>query len=130
MQIGSTPVLRIAAVLCAATMLLASAPANIGGAWQFKVELSMGTAEPVVTFKQDGEKITGTYEGRYGTSNLEGTVRENEVEFNVTFLIQGDAIVGAFAGTVEGDRMTGQVEYEGAGEGQWTAVRMPAKKQP
>jgi L-seryl-tRNA(Ser) seleniumtransferase len=128
MQISLKSAARPVAMFFATAMLLASAPANIAGAWQFKVELSMGTAEPVVTFKQDGEKITGTYEGRYGTSDLEGTVKDNHVEFAVTFLIQGDPIVGAFAGTIDGDRMSGQVEYEGAGDGQWTAVRMPVRK--
>ena len=66
--------LRTAALCIAAAVLLSAAPlapANIAGQWQFTVELAVGTGRPLVTFKQDGEKITGTYEGRYGKSALE-----------------------------------------------------------
>jgi hypothetical protein len=114
--------------MIATAALLAAAPANIAGAWQFTVELSMGTGQPVVTFRQDGEKITGTYEGRYGKSDLEGTVKDNQVDFTVNIVVQGSAVAGVFSGTVDGDKMSGVVEYEGAGDGQWTAVRMPVRK--
>jgi hypothetical protein len=92
------------------------------------VELAVGTGRPLVTFTQDGEKITGTYEGRYGKSNLEGTVKENHVEFTVTVVAEGTTVSGAFSGTYENDRMSGEVDYEGAGDGTWTAVRVPVKK--
>ena len=61
----------------------------------------MGTGRPLVTFKQDGEKITGTYEGRYGKSALEGTVKENHVEFTVTVVAEGTTVSGVFAGDFE-----------------------------
>jgi hypothetical protein len=109
-------------------VLLSAAPANIAGQWQFTVELAMGTGKPLVTFKQDGEKITGTYEGRYGKSNLEGTVKDNQVQFTVTVVAEGTTVSGVFTGTCENDRMSGEVEYEGAGDGTWSAVRAPSKQ--
>ena len=120
--------LLAAALVVVSVLLLGAAPANIDGPWQFTVQLSMGTGSPVVTFKQDGEKITGTYEGRYGTSKLEGTVKENVVEFTVTMVAEGQTVTGLFTGTYESDKMKGDVEYEPGGEGTWTAVRMPPKK--
>jgi hypothetical protein len=119
---------RAAILVLISAVLLSAAPANIAGPWQFTVELAVGTARPLVTFKQDGEKITGTYEGRYGKSNLEGTVKENQVEFTVTVVAEGTTVSGLFSGTYENDRMSGDVDYEGAGEGTWTAVRVPEKK--
>ena len=110
------------------TVLLSAAPVNVAGQWQFTVELAMGTGKPLVTLKQDGEKITGTYEGRYGKSNLEGTVKENQIQFTVTVVAEGTTVSGVFTGTYDNDRMSGDVEYEGAGDGTWTAVRVPAKK--
>ena len=119
-------------LLCVATSALLSAepaaPANIAGQWQFTVELAVGTGRPLVTFKQDGEKITGTYEGRYGKSALEGTVKDNHVEFTVTMVAEGTTVTGAFAGDYDKEQMAGTVEYEGAGDGTWIAVRVPAKK--
>ena len=118
----------IALLVLIPVVLLSAAPANIAGQWQFTVELAVGTGRPLVTFKQDGEKITGTYEGRYGKSNLEGTVKENHVEFTVTVVAEGATASGVFSGTYENDRMSGEVDYEGAGDGTWTAVRVPVKK--
>jgi len=118
--------------LCVASAALVSAaplaPANIAGQWQFTVELAVGTGRPLVTFKQDGEKITGTYEGRYGKSALEGTVKENHVEFTISVVAEGTTVSGAFAGDIEKDGMSGTVDYEGAGDGTWSAVRIPEKK--
>jgi uncharacterized protein with FMN-binding domain len=119
---------RAVSVIIVSSVLLIAAPADIAGQWQFTVELSMGTGSPVVTFKQDGEKLTGTYEGRYGTSKLEGTVKENNVDFTVTIVAEGSTVTGTFTGTYEADKMKGEVDYEGAGDGTWTAVRMAAKK--
>lgn len=118
----------IALLVLISVVLVSAAPVNIAGPWQFTVELAVGTGRPLVTFKQDGEKITGTYEGRYGKSNLEGTVKENHVEFTVTVVAEGTTVSGAFSGTYENDRMSGEVDYEGAGDGTWTAVRVPVKK--
>ena len=123
--------LRTASLCIVAAALLSAAPpapATIAGQWQFTVELAVGTGRPLVTFKQDGEKITGTYEGRYGKSALEGTVKENHVEFIVTVVAEGTTVSGAFTGDLEKDQMTGTVEYEGAGDGTWSAVRIPEKK--
>lgn len=119
---------RVIALVVTMSALLAAAPANIAGVWQFTVELEVGTGRPIVTFTQDGEKLAGTYEGRYGKSNLQGTVKENQVQFTVTVVAEGTTVTGAFEGIFESDRMSGTVEYEGAGEGRWTAVRLPVKK--
>jgi len=117
----------------ATTVWLASAtliaePAKVAGQWNFTVELEVGTGHPVVTFKQDGEKLTGTYDGRYGVSALEGTIKEKKIEFTVTMVAEGVSVSGVFSGTVEGDTMSGNVEFDEAGEGTWSATRTPAKK--
>jgi hypothetical protein len=104
-----------------------SAPANVAGVWTFTVELEMGTGRPRVTLKQDGEKIKGTYDGRYGASPIEGTVREHKIELTVSMTAEGQAVLGVFTGVVDGDSMSGSVEFDGAGEGTWTAVRAAAK---
>ena len=119
---------RTTILVLLSTVLLSAAPANIAGQWQFTVELAMGTGKPLVTFKQDGEKITGTYEGRYGKSDLEGTVKDNQVQFTVTVVAEGTSVSGVFTGTYENDRMSGDVSYEGAGDGTWSAVRAPTKQ--
>jgi hypothetical protein len=46
----------------------------------------------------------------------------------VTMVAEGVSVSGVFSGTVEGDTMSGNVEFDEAGEGTWSATRTPAKK--
>ena len=39
---------------------------DVTGKWTMALEMSQGTATPTLELKQDGEKLTGTYTGRYG----------------------------------------------------------------
>lgn len=103
-------------------------PAKVDGKWNVLLQLESITGHPVLTLKQDGEKLTGTYEGRYGPSALEGEVKENRIAFVVNFNAEGTTTTGVFQGTVEGATMGGTVEFEGAGAGKWSAVR--AKTEP
>ena len=119
--------IALALVVAVSTVLLAE-PANVAGKWNAAMQLESITGHPVLTFKQDGEKLTGTYEGRYGAFDLKGTVKDKKIEFTVTMLAEGSQTQGYFAGTVEGDSIRGTVEFEGAGEGSWTAERVPVKK--
>jgi len=102
---------------------LSPEPAKVAGKWNVTLELPSITGHPVLTLKQDGEKVTGTYEGRYGESPLTGTVKEKDITFTVTFVAEGMQTQGVFAGKVDGDTMGGDVSFEGAGDGTWSAVR-------
>ena len=122
-----------AAVLLVAAFLLAAAPAvrepaRVAGVWNVALEIGSITGRPTIEIKQDGEKLTGTYRGRYGASPLEGAIKENQIGFTVTMNAEGQQTTGYFSGTVEGDTMSGTVEFEGAGEGTWSATRASAKK--
>jgi len=113
------------------TAVAMAEPVKIAGVWKFTVELEVGTGHPTVTLKQDGEKVTGTYDGRYGAAPLEGTIKENKIEFTVSMTAEGAAVTGVFSGVVEGEGekqgMRGAVDFDQAGEGTWTAVRAAAK---
>ena len=102
-------------------------PAKVAGKWNVTLQLESITGHPVLTLKQDGEKLTGTYEGRYGPSELTGSIKEKTIEFNVAFVAEGTRTEGAFGGTVDGDTMSGDVAFEGAGEGTWSATRVKQK---
>ena len=99
-------------------------PASVAGKWNATLELETITGHPVLAFKQEGEKLTGTYQGRYGEFALKGTVKEKNIEFTVTMVAEGTQTQGVFSGTVDGDTMRGTVEFEGAGDGSWSASRV------
>jgi hypothetical protein len=103
--------------------VVSAEPAKVAGKWNVTLQLESITGHPVILLKQDGEKLTGTYEGRYGPSELTGSIKEKAIEFTVSFVAEGMHTEGVFAGTVDGDTMGGECAYEGAGEGTWTATR-------
>jgi hypothetical protein len=118
-------------VLAGTTAVTAGAwrePAKVEGTWNVELQLESITGTPIVKFKQDGEKLTGTYESRrYGEVPLQGTIKENAIQWVVSFNAEGTQISGTFSGTVDGDKMKGKVSYEGAGDGTWTATRAKAE---
>jgi len=118
----------IVAVIAMVGVTAFAAPANVAGQWSVSLELGSIVGHPTLDLKQDGEKLTGTYRGRYGASPLEGAVKANQLGFTVTMTAEGQETSGYFSGTVDGDRMSGSVEFEGAGDGTWSATRTPPKK--
>jgi hypothetical protein len=110
-----------AAVIVAALSCAALA-ADISGAWEFAVETSQGSGSPSFEFKQDGEKLTGTYTGMFGKAQVSGTVKGDQVEF--TFGVSNIDGKIRYKGTLEGaTRMKGDVEFGDAAKGTFTAKK-------
>ncbi len=118
-----TLLVRLLAISVVAATLSAE-PAKVAGTWNVTLQLESITGHPAILLKQDGEKLTGTYESaRYGQSELTGTIKDKKIEFSVSFVAEGMQTQGVFEGTVDGDTMSGQCSFEGAGDGTWTASR-------
>ena len=64
--------------------IAAQAKVDVTGKWAFNVETGAGAGAPTMTFKQDGEKLTGHYTGTFGESDLTGTVKGAEIAFSFT----------------------------------------------
>ncbi len=110
------------AVVIAALLLPAALAADISGAWEFAVETSQGSGSPSFEFKQNGEKLTGTYTGMFGKAPLTGTVKGEQVEFSFEVSDVDGKI--RYKGTLEGaTRMKGEVELGDVGKGTFTAKK-------
>ncbi len=98
---------------------------NVTGKWTVTLEMSMGTATPGLDLKQDGEKITGTYTGRYGTFDLQGTLKDRAIQFSFNMSAEGEAVAMSFAGEVaeDGQTMKGTATLGEMGDATWTAQR-------
>jgi hypothetical protein len=96
-------------------------PADVAGAWALTVETAQGTGTPSVIFKQDGEKVTGTYSSQiFGEQQVTGTIKGNAITFSFTGSVEGTAIAVTYSGTVEKDTMKGKVTLGDLGEGTFT----------
>jgi hypothetical protein len=99
----------------------AAAP-NISGSWDVTIFYKPDDADFVApyTLKQDGEKLTGTYNGTYGPAEVSGTVRGRDVTMSVT--VKGGT--ARFVGTIDSaTMMSGTVTGTSDRPRKWSAVR-------
>jgi hypothetical protein len=105
-------------------LLLPVLASDISGTWDFTVETSAGTGNPVFVFQQQGDKLTGTYKGLLGEAKVTGTVKGDKVEFSLEGEYGGEKMKVEYAGTIESPvLMKGTVRLAGLGEGTWTAKK-------
>jgi hypothetical protein len=115
-------------VSLALVWLVAALPAtaqgvNVTGVWMFDVQTDAGGGTPTITFKQDGEKLTGRYEGQLGTADLTGTVKGTAIHFTFTADVQGQQAPVTYDGTAEKDSMKGTMNIAGMVNGTFTATK-------
>ncbi len=113
--------------LIALTVSLAQAQAklDITGTWTFEVTTDQGGGTPTVTFKQEGEKVTGHYSsGTLGEADLQGTLKGNELNFTFDADLQGQAAPVAYKCTVENSStMKGTLNIAGMINGTFTGKK-------
>jgi len=111
--------------LAAALAYSGQAKVDITGTWTFEVQTDAGTGTPTVTFKQDGEKLTGHYSSQtLGEADLTGTIKGNDVTFNFTADLQGQAVPVTYKATVAGPAsMKGTIDIAGLAGGTFTGKK-------
>lgn len=99
---------------------------TVTGKWSVTLEMQSGTASPTLDLKQDGEKISGFYEGRYGKFPLTGTLKARKIEFSFKMSAEGTDVVMAYSGDVGADflSMKGLAQLDQMGEASWSAKRV------
>ena len=114
------------ALAAAAPALRAQAKIDISGAWVFSVTTDAGTTTPEVTFKQDGEKLTGHYSSQtLGEADFTGTLKGQDLVFSFSADLQGTAVPVTYKGTVESNAaIKGTIDVAGGlASGTFTAKR-------
>src|SRR5688572_28213508 len=117
--IGTAVILTVA--LLASARL--GAQTNVTVDWKVNVTTDQGGGTPTITFKQDGEKLTGKYVGQLGNADLTGTVKGNAIQFTFTVDVQGQQAPVTYKGTVEKDTMKGTLDIAGMVNGTFTATK-------
>ena len=112
----------IALALLVSSQVFAQAT-NITGEWAFNVTTDQGAGTPTITFKQDGEKLTGKYVGQLGAADLTGTLKGNAIHFVFTLDVQGQQAPVTYDGTVEKNTMQGKLDIGGMVTGTFTATK-------
>ena len=120
-RISRFTTIAVASALTALTAAAQHLQIDVTGKWNFAVVTENGTGTPTVVLKQEGEKLTGTYESaRMGTRGIEGTVKKDTIRFVLT----GGEVVLQFTGVVtDKDNMKGTVDLAGQGSAPFTGTR-------
>jgi hypothetical protein len=113
----------IVVTLVAAVAGVSAQTPNITGKWIFDVQTDQGGGSPTFEFKQDGEKLTGKYNGTFGTADLTGTVKGNEMVFSFKADAQGTMIDITYKGTIEKDTIKGSLDLAGMATGTFTGKK-------
>ena len=120
-------IIRVLTVVVLAIGLLTTArlaaQTNVTGEWLFNVNTDQGSGTPTITFKQDGEKLTGQYVGQLGNADLTGTVKGSAIHFTFTIDAQGQQAPVTYDGTIEKNTMKGKLDIAGMVNGTFTATK-------
>jgi L-seryl-tRNA(Ser) seleniumtransferase len=97
--------------------------ASVAGQWQVTIQFNRGSAEHTLLFEQKGQDLLGTHRGEFISGDLTGSITANQIHFHSSQRIEGQLLSYQFAGTVEGDKMSGDVNMGEYGTARWTAER-------
>lgn len=125
--------LAIGAIAIAAQAPKPAPTATVAGKWAMALNIQeMGVASVTLVFTQDGDKLAGTYTGRYGQFPLEGIVKARALEFTVYLKTDAGDSTMYFAGEVGEDNrsLKGTATIEGLGDATWTAKKQPDGVRP
>ena len=118
--------IRMAMVLTLVVLALVvvAAQTDVTGSWDMTINTDQGALPGTLTLQQDGEALSGSLISDQGTIEFDGgTVSENKLEWVVEVDAGGQFIEIAMSGVVDGDMMTGTMDFGGYGGGDWTAKR-------
>jgi len=97
---------------------------DVTGKWTFQVATDAGSGSPTFVFKQAGEKITGTYTGLFGTAELTGTVKGDDIEFSFEAGTADQKARIVYKGKIESaTKMSGSTDLGGMGSGTWSGTK-------
>lgn len=96
---------------------------DITGVWALEVITMGGTGTPTVTLKQDGEKLSGLYSGRYGDAEVSGSIKGAEFTFSFMMGEEGNPVAVIYTGKVDKDTMKGTVSLGDMGDGTFTGKK-------
>ena len=98
---------------------------GVTGKWAMTIEMDVGTATPSLELEQDGDKLTGTYSGRYGDYPVAGKITARTLTFS--FAMGDDhSMVMNFTGELaaDGASIKGTADMGEMGQNKWSAARV------
>jgi hypothetical protein len=102
---------------------VASAQVNVSGAWEVTMTTPQGDNTVDVSFKQQGEALTGELTSPLGVAPFKGTLVKDALTVVANIDVQGTAVELTFNAKVTGDTLAGMVNFGGLGEAPFSGKR-------
>lgn len=97
---------------------------DISGKWILHVETDAGSGDPTFVFQQTGEKLTGTYSGLFGTAELTGAVKGDDIEFSFEAGTPDQKAKIVYKGKIDSaGKMHGTADLGSIGSATWTGTK-------
>ena len=110
--------------LAGASLALAAVAAfantSVAGTWAMSVDTPAGSGNPSFVLKQDGDKVSGTYNGAFGSAAVTGTVKGDVLTKSYTS--SGGAVV-TYTGKVSGNKIEGAADFGQIGKGTFSGTK-------
>jgi len=112
-------------ILILLAVSLSAQEINVTGDWELTMETPRGERTSKIHFDQDGESITvNMSSSRGGEVTAEGTIKGNEIEWTVTRSTPRGEMTMTYTGKVEGNTMSGEVNFGDRGQAEWKATKL------
>ena len=100
-----------------------AADTDVSGDWEITVSTQRGEMTWEVQFEQEGSNLTVTMSGQRGEVTGEGTITGSEIEWTTTRSTPRGEMTMTWSGTVEGNTMSGEVEFGSFGSRSWEGTK-------
>jgi seryl-tRNA(Sec) selenium transferase len=99
--------------------------ANLSGRWTVSIEYSSSKSEHTFFLEQEGNRIRGSHQGNFSSSDLHGMIDGDQIVMRSRFSQPGDSVNFTFSGAVSGDTMEGPIHL-----GEYLTAKYTAKRDP
>jgi hypothetical protein len=96
--------------------------ASVAGDWVLTVNGPQGSVDTDASFKQSGEKVTGTFSSQVGETNVEGTMTGSTLSLAFNVVTPNGPIDIRLTAEVAGAEMKGTIDY-GMGTADFTGKK-------
>lgn len=95
----------------------------IDGNWNVVMQSPMGARDATAEFTSAGSELSGNFGGAAGSTPLTGSIDGNDVNWAATVNGPMGQMELKFAGTLDGDALSGTVAFGAFGSGSFTGTR-------
>jgi len=106
----------------------ASTAVTATGTWTITISLGGQDVPATLTLQQQGQNLTGTVQGSFGTSQVASgsCSATGDIQFSTSGEVNGQTVEANFTGTIKGNSMQGNVSVNGMGDGTFIGTRPDA----